>query len=505
MYLLNTASLTLSEFVGKEIPHYAILSHTWGKEEISFEALSNGHCQHLKGYAKIQACSSLAASEGFEWVWIDTCCIDKKSSAELSEAINSMYSWYENAIVCYAYLEDLSLKGSNASILRGESISGSRQTFRMSRWFSRGWTLQELLAPRSVVFYDKDWIEIGTKKSLQAEISAATNINPLCLNNHDAASTAQKLSWAAHRQTTREEDMAYCLLGLLNVNMPLLYGEGKNAFRRLQEEVIKTSSDHSIFAWTNKDLYISGLLAQSPADFVHCGNIQKFHAEPFNMTNRGLSINLNYIFTSVLNHRDLELIQPCEFTGREIQFGNRDTVGAVLGCQDGNGRCVIWLKVDYGFSGSEEGRVECSRILPGKRGSLPSGHLKDLLRNRQFTIKHHFMEFRIKRDQYFVRLLPGRLTLKMGTLESYEFSLSNGNPIISRSDDAIELLSKDPRTDGPTVIRLECPSLSCEIRLYDYYEFLDLCILERWRGTLKVVWSHRMSCEDGRFEINLRY
>lgn len=226
MYLLNTTSLTLSEFVGKEIPHYAILSHTWGKEEVSFEALSNGHCQNLKGYAKIQACSSLAASQRFEWVWIDTCCIDKKSSAELSEAINSMYSWYKNAIVCYAYLEDLSLKESNASILRGESISGSCQTFRKSRWFSRGWTLQELLAPESVVFYDKDWIEIGTKKSLKAEISAAASINSRHLDRPYLASIAQKLSWAAHRQTTREEDIAYCLLGLLKVNMPLLYGEG---------------------------------------------------------------------------------------------------------------------------------------------------------------------------------------------------------------------------------------------------------------------------------------
>jgi hypothetical protein len=177
--------------------------------------------------------------------WIDSCCIDKTSSAELSEAINSMFRWYQNAQVCYAYLSDVPAI---------EDLDHYRKDseFRRSKWFTRGWTLQELLAPEIVVFYNHDWVEIGTKALMSGVIRSITNIDRGFLMGESEikpACVAQKMSWASRRKTTRLEDTAYCLMGLFDVNMPLLYGEGEKAFYRLQLEIIKNSSDESIFAW----------------------------------------------------------------------------------------------------------------------------------------------------------------------------------------------------------------------------------------------------------------
>ncbi|OCL13293.1 HET-domain-containing protein, partial [Glonium stellatum] len=241
MWLLHTSNPVLHQFTGVDTPHYAIFSHTWGKEEVTFDIMQEYHqtgrrpC--LAGYEKVEQCCAKARSAGFEWVWIDTCCVDKRSSAELSEALNSMFRWYQGATICYAYLEDYTAGKSELSD---------------SRWFTRGWTLQELIAPPTVEFLAKDWTEIGTKTSLQKEIARITGVNSriLCRISHvGKASVAKRMSWAARRQTSRLEDEAYCLMGLFGVNMPMLYGEGKMAFERLQLEIIKNSNDHSIFAW----------------------------------------------------------------------------------------------------------------------------------------------------------------------------------------------------------------------------------------------------------------
>ncbi|MDI1491828.1 MAG: hypothetical protein OHK93_003039 [Ramalina farinacea] len=156
MRLLDTSNIQLREFIGDEVPPYAILSHTWGKEEVSYQGLSGA--RSTKGFQKILRCCTLAKSEGYDYVWIDTCCIDKTSSAELSEGINSMYRWYANAAICYAYLADVSL---------WPDIPNTK-SFEESRWFSRGWTLQELLAPQTVIFYDHDWNRLGTRASREA-------------------------------------------------------------------------------------------------------------------------------------------------------------------------------------------------------------------------------------------------------------------------------------------------------------------------------------------------
>lgn len=263
MRLLNTTSMTVEEFVGQDMPPYAILSHTWAKEEVLLVDILSGTASSKKGYAKIRGCCAKAAEHGFHWVWIDTCCIDKTSSAELSEAINSMYHWYERSTICYVYLQDVAV---------GDGGSSQLWRFGASRWFTRGWTLQELVAPAAVEFYSFEWREIGTKGSLAEPLFSLTGIPVSILNGESPAScsVAVRMSWASTRQTTREEDMAYCLLGLFNVNMPLLYGEGTKAFVRLQEQILRQEEDYTLFTWTLQHECgdeLTGFLASTPREF----------------------------------------------------------------------------------------------------------------------------------------------------------------------------------------------------------------------------------------------
>jgi hypothetical protein len=289
---LNTSTLSLHEFVGDNIPSYAILSHRWEGEEVTFQDLQSGRGPEMAGYSKIRGCCAQAALHGFDYAWIDSCCIDKTSSSELSEAINSMFNWYRKAQVCYAYLRDVPAGGVGEDHLREGSL------FRRSEWFTRGWTLQELLAPRSVVFFDRDWVDIGTRYSLRSLVSAITGVKDM--DNFERACVAQKMSWASRRQTTRIEDQAYCLMGLFGVNMPPLYGEGSKAFYRLQLEILKGSDDESLFAWIDQGDYEDdlgvGIFAPSPAAFSDSGNVMREWFDPekpeFTMTNKGLRMEL---------------------------------------------------------------------------------------------------------------------------------------------------------------------------------------------------------------------
>lgn len=209
-----------------------------------------------EGYKKISAFCRFARIFNLEWIWIDTCCINKASSSELSEAVNSMFRWYERSELCMAYLNDV-------------TASADLNDFSQSAWFQRGWTLQELIAPTNVIFLDRDWIQIGSKASHVDLIKNITGIDTKMLlkqRNISDYSIAHRMSWAAQRETTRDEDIAYCLLGIFGINMPLLYGEGKSAFLRLQQEIMRHSSDESIFLW-KKTSAESGLLAPSPASF----------------------------------------------------------------------------------------------------------------------------------------------------------------------------------------------------------------------------------------------
>ncbi|KAE8449095.1 hypothetical protein EG329_008478 [Mollisiaceae sp. DMI_Dod_QoI] len=297
MRLLNTSTLELHEFFGANIPPYAILSHRWGDSEVTFQDLQNGTRAQCPAWDKILGCCKRAQEDGYNFVWIDSCCIDKSSSAELSEAINSMFRWYQDSQVCYVYMFDVT---AAASTTTSEEMV---LEFRESLWFTRGWTLQELLAPKAAIFFNRYWIEIGTKASLKLLISSITGIEDLY--QFDRASIAQKMSWASNRQTLRPEDMAYCLMGLFGVNMPLLYGEGINAFTRLQIEIMRISDDESIFAWTDRtapNSLRSGLLARTPQAFSDSGDIELLPnatTTPYSMTNKGLQIQLNlYPLTS---------------------------------------------------------------------------------------------------------------------------------------------------------------------------------------------------------------
>ncbi|OJT10259.1 Vegetative incompatibility protein HET-E-1 [Trametes pubescens] len=275
MWLLSTDSFKLVYFdrVDQIEGGYAILSHVWDDSEQPFQDIQrlhsadvsygsmgkgehsdcannrlDGASQDLKNTTppisnKILGCVKTAKAHGFGWVWIDASCIDKTSSAELSEAINSMFSWYENASVCYAYLNDV----SKSCVLRSP-----KSAFRTSRWFTRGWTLQELIAPRCLVFMSSEWTYIGTKASLAPLLSEITGIDVEVLTFRRElrqVSVARRMSWASGRKTTRVEDEAYSLMGLFGITMPTIYGEDKKAFRRLQEEIMKQSPDQSLFAW----------------------------------------------------------------------------------------------------------------------------------------------------------------------------------------------------------------------------------------------------------------
>ncbi|KAH7311606.1 heterokaryon incompatibility protein-domain-containing protein [Stachybotrys elegans] len=274
MRLIKTDTLELEEFSGQP-PPYAILSHTWGEEEVSLQQFQDPASRTTRaGFEKITMTCKQAQKDGLDYAWVDTCCIDKSSSAELSEAINSMFTWYRESERCYAYLPD---------VPEDDDPWSAESTLPKSSWFTRGWTLQELIAPRNIVFYGEGWHRIGDKKDLQDQLERITKIDKHILQGGPLSkvSVAKRMSWAAHRKTRRKEDIAYCLMGIFNVNMPMLYGEGSKAFIRLQEEILKDSEDQTLFAWratpdSAKAVPFRGILASSPDEFANCGDIVPF-------------------------------------------------------------------------------------------------------------------------------------------------------------------------------------------------------------------------------------
>jgi hypothetical protein len=288
MRLLYSRTLQFREFVSDDIPKYAILSHRWESHELSYQDLSaaTGHggtkseaerIRRTQGFKKIDNFGRRALKDGYEYIWADTCCIDKSSSAELQEAINSMYRWYQKSGVCYAYLADVSIDESGADHHDTRaSRAGWIESFKASEWFFRGWTLQELLAPRNLVFVDRYWRECDLTGNWSETVCGITGIPTDYLSRGNELTNlwevrvARRMAWAASRKTTRIEDSAYSLLGLFDVYMPMLYGEGQRAFQRLQEEIMNVYEDSSILAWSGIDTdrgFAPNGLAQSPAHF----------------------------------------------------------------------------------------------------------------------------------------------------------------------------------------------------------------------------------------------
>lgn len=334
MRLLNTTSLGFEEFFDRnEPPPYAILSHRWSDMEVLYHDYDQqtDWSGSAKGYRKIYQCCELARQRNRKYIWIDSLCIDKRNTHEVTESVNSMWRYYTNAIECYAYLVDVPpFAAEKRERLR--NWNG-----RPSEWFRRGWTLQELLAPQAVLFCDWDWKIIGQKSdaSMLDEISKITSIPGYCLLDRFRlfrTCVAQKLSWASTRKTTKQEDRVYSLLGLLGINMPLFYGEGEEkAFLRLQQEVIRQTDDESIFAWRRScgpDSTATGILASTIDAFSHSGDVyvKDEIRSPYMITNKGLQIHTEASRVEGQGPKDRDVyIIPinCQYGGPRVNGSTR--------------------------------------------------------------------------------------------------------------------------------------------------------------------------------------
>jgi hypothetical protein len=331
MRLINTSTYVIEKFDDpSNAPSYAILSHTWGDDELELKDLRGPDAvQRAQQDTKVHGACILAQKQmpKLSHAWIDTICIDQSSSSDKSEAINAMYRYYREAKICFTILSDVD--GNGVQLIESKTpdtpqMKAVRDAFTNARWFTRGWTLQELLAPTQFMFYDKHWNPLGSRDDLCNTIAGKTRIESAVLRDAQqlrACSIAKRMSWAAGRKTRRPEDVAYSLLGIFGVNMPMIYGEGgERAFIRLQEEIIKISDDHSLFAWPlSADPDNFAMLARSPAAFVNCSNIIsaefRYGNHPYSVTNRGVSMTLNLspwsvgIYAAPINCYDLLKIQ----------------------------------------------------------------------------------------------------------------------------------------------------------------------------------------------------
>ena len=338
-----------------ESTEYAILSHRWIEQEsgetaeVGYEEMvelanmdteKQDEIRNRDGYQKILRSCKQAERDGFKWLWIDTCCIDKRSSAELSEAINSMYRWYEKSVRCYAYLHDVPDPSFPT-----KPNSKKYSHYGWPEWFSRGWTLQELIAPDDLQFFNKDWQFIGDKRTHSDTLQAITGVPQNRLTNEFSFTrpcVAQIMSWAADRKTSRVEDEAYSLMGLLGVNMPMLYGEGKRAFQRLQLEIIRMSNDQSIFAWDpHGRIGRSGsVLADEPRFFRDCSDLQTMEIDEFRKTSKAdmLPGVEERIGSFPVTNRGIQIYLPLRSCS-----GSSTVVKATLQCRKGRRPVTIYL------------------------------------------------------------------------------------------------------------------------------------------------------------------
>ncbi|KAH9846787.1 hypothetical protein C2E23DRAFT_890579 [Lenzites betulinus] len=366
MYLLNTATLELHRFdKGTKVPPYAILSHVWGPDEQTFRETPlvkdshgrRGVLQRASDRAfrrpskKVRHACARALTDGYRWLWTDTTCIDAANSAELSEAINSFFELYAHAAMCYAYLADVPPRAD---------AHAPRSAFRASRWFRRVWTLQELIAPASVIFLAADWTPLGAKWRLAPLIEAITGIDRLVLTHKrplEQVSVACRMSWAARRESRREEDRAYSLMGIFGVCMPTIYGErGRSAFIRLQEEIIKRSDDQSIFAWGaalhdygagtfvshvrdhdyEPQADLETLFASSPSDFTDCADVSPIPLAEFAQRLDLVKENVPVYTATAAGVRTTLPVVPVGQTSTAFDAA----MLGLLSCVDGHGRLV---------------------------------------------------------------------------------------------------------------------------------------------------------------------
>ncbi|KIJ58275.1 hypothetical protein HYDPIDRAFT_34346 [Hydnomerulius pinastri MD-312] len=301
---------------------YAIFSHRWDiGEPLFYELSSKRHGQKPTpvglGYQKLVKFCEKAKKYGCEYVWSDTCCINKESSSELDEAIRSMYRWYQRAEVCIAYLAQ----------------SSSLEDFGREPWFTRGWTLQELLAPKRMRFYGKDWKPLCTSDDEDDEEDEGDEESPQSANDKDNHSildaignvtgisrgdvqdffpscigVPERMRWASKRKTTRIEDVAYSLMGIFDVSMPIAYGEGDRAFYRLLEVIAQESGKADFFAWAGEPSPWSLAFPSSPASYGKIDPEVTFTYHAFSgdslyaITRRGLEIKVLTVPMELAHH-----------------------------------------------------------------------------------------------------------------------------------------------------------------------------------------------------------
>ena len=452
MRLLNTSTYQFETFFDSDIPSYAILSHRWGEDEVDLKEmkkwadwsglslrsilnklllLGDGSDAEISrpGLLKILEFCGLCRERSFDWGWVDTCCIDKESSAELSKAINSMYKWYEYANICFVYLADVyDTRYEGVRFRMPEAIfenhlpedaeipekvtSGSksilnetpqafmpkqeehtdrwdriRSAVKCSDWFTRGWTLQELLAPQKVEFYDRLWAGLGDRTALATTISAVTGISvdqldyTVAFEYSGIACVAQKMSWVARRATSRGEDIAYCMFGLFDVNLPLLYGEGRaKAFQRLQMEILRTCDDESIFAWWTSPAHdeqafppppCSQMLAPDSTFFAASGGIMSYNnavtaRKPFTLASKGIEVTApvrHMLEVSTKYAVESELSALNKRLRHTDQEGKYRCLVLYLGCDHPHDRYnVVPIILEQQYDGLYE-RVHSSHLL----------------------------------------------------------------------------------------------------------------------------------------------
>jgi hypothetical protein len=375
MRLLDVHTYQLHTFYGVKIPQYAILSHTWlqDHEEVTFAHLQSQarkDWSRLPGAQKIEWACWQAIQDGYSWAWVDTCCIDKTNNAELSEAINSMFRWYKRSEACYVYLLDVDITEDNHDILT-------------SRWWSRAWTLQELVAPIDVRFYDMRWRPMGSKADHAQHIANTMNIDEKTLHDPDSIffrSVARRMSWAAHREATRDEDLAYSLLGIFNINMTMQYGEGDKAFLRLQKEITQTTNDMSIFAW--------GFSVQS---------MDNVWSDP-SMVQQQSHLNMNSVSSPAVGN---EVVSYGLYAARPQEFSNsQDVVHLIqhvngVGTEERHGMQIVNTAMILSPEWTETGRHQWAvALLPCMLLSSPHSLVGILLRrwhrDHQRTIRCSF-------------------------------------------------------------------------------------------------------------------
>ncbi len=330
MWLLSTDRAELHRFYNPEdVPGgYAILSHVWDKDEQSFRdiqelrilcsnsasdlasrnalgpVMSTNPRDHTS--AKIRDSCIIAEEEGYEWIWNDTCCIDKASSFQAAEAINGMFGYYSCAEVCFAYLGDVSLT---------PSLATTTAEFRASKWHTRGWTLPELIAPTAVFFLSRDWTYLGSKHDFAPILESVTRVPASVLTGEEGLSNysvVQRMSWASGRETTREEDRAYSLMGILGVNMSVRYGEGAGTFQRLQRKIARKTVDVSLFSWGRRlswSWFCQSISAAQPrhAHYFAAGNLLSPSPDHFQQDSR---ISSGKSLTGIVQDACVEVMAP---------------------------------------------------------------------------------------------------------------------------------------------------------------------------------------------------